>query len=214
MQSLSIRRRILLALFAIGAVLGTVRADDPPVPHRTWYDRLNPFAGPAPAPGPRVRPVGPLSTESLLEVLRAEKEAYTRRLDVCHRLREIALQSNDDTLEAQANDLEKQATLTYRTRVAKLGVKSGGPLPPLPDSSSASATLDKNLGSGVAANPLTTGSKTTTDGKTATAKRNDDVRSRSGNWPCAPPAPTQLTRQVVVAEPMKKRSLSLGPVRG
>ena len=173
MPRLSIRWRMFLAAFALAASIGAVRADDPPVQqHRTWYDRLNPFAGPAPAPGPRVRQVGPLSSETLLEVLRAEKDAYTRRLDVCHRLREIAQQSNDEKLEAQANDLEKQATMTYRSRVAKLGVKSGGPLPPLPDSSSASAKLDSKLGTGVAANPLTTGTKNTNDDKAAMAKRN------------------------------------------
>ena len=171
MPRLSIRWRMFLAALALVATIGTVRADDPPVQqHRTWYDRLNPFA--APAPGPRVRQFGPLSSETLLEVLRAEKDAYTRRLDVCHRLREIALQSNDEKLEAQANDLEKLATTTYRSRVAKLGVKSGGPLPPLPDSSSASAKLDSKLGTGIAANPLTSGTKNTNDDKAAMAKRN------------------------------------------
>jgi hypothetical protein len=109
-------------------------------------------------PGPRVRPpVAPLSEEVLLAVLRAEKEAYTRRMDVCHRLREIAFQTNDEELEGKVNELEKQASATYHARVARLGAKSGGPLPPLPasDPAAATAALDRALGSGTAVTPLT-----------------------------------------------------------
>jgi hypothetical protein len=150
-------RRFLLGGLATAAVVvagGPAVAADPP--DRPLLDLLNPFAGGD--PGPRVRlPVAPLSEEMLLSVLRAEKDAYTRRLDVCHRLREIALQTNDEGLEGKANVLEKQATATYHERVARLGVKSGGPLPPLPASSSEAATaaLDRTLGSGTAVTPLT-----------------------------------------------------------
>jgi hypothetical protein len=97
-----------------------------------------------PLPGPRVRPaVGPLSDEALLGVLRAEKDAYTRRMEVCNRLREIALNTNDEKLDAKINELERQATAAYHERVSRLGVKSGGPLPPVPPSAAAVAALQK-----------------------------------------------------------------------
>ena len=167
-------RRFLLRGLVAAAVVGlpAVALADPPAdppPSRPLLARMNPFGGGEPAPGPRVRPpVGPLSEEVLLGVLQAEKDAYTRRLDVCHRLREIALQNNDDKLEAKANELEKQAFATYHERVSRLGAKTGGPLPPLPAASStATASLDKALGSGVAKSPLD--SPKPAAGKTATA---------------------------------------------
>jgi hypothetical protein len=162
-------RRFFISGLAVLAGLPAVALADPP-PSRPLLARLNPFGGAEPEAGPRVRkPIGPLSDEMLLTVLRAEKDAYTRRLDVCHRLREIALQANDEKLEAKANELEKQATAAYHERVARLGVKSGGPLPALPPSDAATATaaLDKALGSGVAKTPL---DGKPAAGKTATAK--------------------------------------------
>jgi len=169
-------RRFLLRGLVAAAVLGlpAVALADPPAdppPSRSLLARLNPFDGGEPTPGPRVRqPVGPLSEEMLLGILKAEKDAYTRRLDVCQRLREIALQSNDEKLEAKANELEKQAFAAYHERASRLGAKIGGPLPPLPPASAdATASLDKALGSGVAVNPLTA-SKPTAAGKSATAK--------------------------------------------
>ncbi|MCU0704437.1 MAG: hypothetical protein MUF18_10720 [Fimbriiglobus sp.] len=166
-------RRFLLRGLVAATVVGlpAVALADPPAespPSRPLLARLNPFA--TPEPGPRVRkPVGPLSDEMLLGILQAEKDAYTRRLDVCHRLREIALQSNDEKLEVRANELERQATAAYHERVSRLGVKSGGPLPPVAPSAAVVATLDRSLGSGAAVNPLTT-AKPTAGGKTASAK--------------------------------------------
>lgn len=162
------RRFLLGGLAAVTAAGLPAVAADPP--DRPLLDRLNPFV--TPEAGPRVRPpVAPLSEEVLLTVLRAEKEAYTRRMDVCHRLREIAFQTNDETLEGKVNELEKQASATYHARVARLGAKTGGPLPPLPasDPTAATAALDKALGSGAAVSPLTAKPK---PAATATAKAN------------------------------------------
>lgn len=173
------RRFLAQGLAVVGLTGQFAVAADPPAPadrpaeSRSWAARLNPFGGDAPRePGPRVRqPVGPLSADTMVTVLQAEKDAYTRRLDVCHRLREIAVEKNDEALEARANDLEKLAAATYRGRVARLGVKSGGPLPALPAPSAQSTdSLDRALGSGVAVTPLTSGSKPAAAGKTATAK--------------------------------------------
>ena len=161
----------------------SVIAADPPAAtsssteSRSFFDRLNPFSvDQAPVePGPRLRkPVGPLSSETMVSVLQAEKDAYTRRLDVCHRLREIAINQGDEALEAKVNELEKQAMATYQARVSRLGVKTGGPLPRLPTATATETvtSLDRALGSGVAVNPLTTGKKSATSEKTTTAKVN------------------------------------------
>jgi hypothetical protein len=158
-----------VALVATGTV---VSAADPPADSRSLLARMNPFAtDPPAAPGPRLRPsVGPLSQEATLAAVQAEKDAYTRRLDVCHRLKEIAFQTNDEQLEAKANELEKVAHATYRTRVSRLGVKSGGPAPTIP---SAADALDRTLGTGIAVTPLTPG-KSAAPAKpgNATAKAN------------------------------------------
>lgn len=179
--------RGLVALTAgwVGTAGPLAVAADPPAPvaappaeSRSLIDRLNPFAnepepeaGAVRQPGPRVRrSVGPLSSETMVAVLQAEKDAYTRRLDVCHRLRQIAFDTNDDRLEAKANELERMATDAYQARVSRLGVKTGGPLPPLPPASV--GVLDRTLGSGIAVNPLTVDKRPNTADKSATAKVN------------------------------------------
>ena len=166
------RRFLLRGLVAAGVVgLPAVALADPPAdpPSRPLLARLNPFGEVEPAPGPRVRQaVGPLSDEVLLAVMRAERDAYIRRMEVCLRLKEIALDARDERLEAKVNELERQATAAYHERVSRVGGKSGGPLPALPPSVSATAALDKALGSGVAKTPLD--SPKPAAGKTATAK--------------------------------------------
>ena len=163
----------LALVVLIGIRSADLRAQEP-AESRGLLSRLNPFA--APAPGPRVRtPVAPLSSESLLAAITAEKEAYSRRLDACHSLREIALDGNNEILEAKANELEKMATETYRLRVSRLGVPSGDmPIAAGPSLSASSAkeSLNKQLGTGVATNPLASAGKKPTDKSTATAKAN------------------------------------------
>ncbi len=69
--------------------------------------------------------VGPLDPAVLAEALRAEQDAWQRRMDVCLKLRKIALQLDDDRLAQQADELERQATALYHQRTARLGVKAG-----------------------------------------------------------------------------------------
>lgn len=70
---------------------------------------------------------------------------------VCLKLRQVAVESNDEQLIRQVDELERQATVLYNTRVAALGVPKVKA--PLPESPSAAA-LDKQLGKGVAVTPL------------------------------------------------------------
>jgi hypothetical protein len=78
-----------------------------------------------PAPPPVV--FAPLAADVLAEAVRAEQDAYVRRLDVCTKLRKAAAEKADDKLAALADDLERQATALYQARVGKLGVKPAGP---------------------------------------------------------------------------------------
>jgi hypothetical protein len=162
-----------LALVVLVGLQGATASAQEPAESRGLLSRLNPFA--SQEPGPRLRAaVAPLSPESLLAAITAEKEAYSRRLDACHRLREIALDAGDEKLEAKANELEKMATETYRLRVSRLGVPSGAmPLNSGPVvTASAKDTLNEKLGSGVATNPLASAARKPTDKSTATAKAN------------------------------------------
>ena len=52
------------------------------------------------------------------------RAARTRRMDVCLALRKVADKRSDDALFAQADELERQATMVRDQRLARLGVKS------------------------------------------------------------------------------------------
>jgi hypothetical protein len=87
-------------------------------------------------PGPTVAPqrpmtiTAPLPPEVLKEALRAEQEAYLRRVSVCTEFRRIAVERGDESLFRQADDLERQAGAIYNARVAALGVsKTKAPMP-------------------------------------------------------------------------------------
>ena len=87
----------------------------------------------------------PLPADVLAEAVRAEQDAYIRRLDVCTKLKQVAAEKGDESLSRRADELEKLAGTLYTERVAKLGVN-----PP----KSAELKLDKMLGRGAAVNPL------------------------------------------------------------
>jgi hypothetical protein len=69
--------------------------------------------------------VRPSSMADQAEALRSrEQAALIRRLEVCDRLREIALQTNDTFLESQALQLEERAGATFARRTAHLPIGS------------------------------------------------------------------------------------------
>ncbi len=125
------RFRAGAAVLALAAAAGGLAAADKKQP-------------PAPARPPVV--VEPLPPDVMAEAVRAEQDAYLRRLDVCTKLKQIAAEKGDDALAARAGELERQATALYEYRVAKLGLK--------PTKKPAEATLDAKLGTGAAVNPL------------------------------------------------------------
>lgn len=73
--------------------------------------------------------------------VKAEADALMRRMDVCLKLRQAALDKNDDELMRQVDELERQAKAVYETRVAALGVPKSmkAPLPPAATDGVASA---------------------------------------------------------------------------
>jgi hypothetical protein len=86
-------------------------------------------AGPAARSGPAMI-MAPLSPEVIADALRAEQEAYLRRLSVCTELRRVADEQGDGTLARRADELERQVAALYNARVAALGVsRVRAPLP-------------------------------------------------------------------------------------
>lgn len=100
------------------------------------------YAADPPAPRSGVRAVGgapktasvvppsALPAETVQAALKAESEAWERRVGVCLRLRQIALDKNDEALMRQADELEQRANALYQARASALGVpKVKAPLP-------------------------------------------------------------------------------------
>jgi hypothetical protein len=153
----------LSAALAAGAGAPAVAADPPATPpaeSRTLFGKL--FApkpaGPAARTGPvtAMRPptvTAPLPPEILADALRAEQEAYLRRLTVCSELKRVAVETNDDALGRQADELERQATALYNARVAALGVPRVKA--PLPEPTPAAVALDDPVSAKLTANRLT-----------------------------------------------------------
>jgi len=108
---------------------------------------------PAQKPVPKERP-----RDVAARTLEQEQAEYFRRLDVVTKMRQIAFETSNPALDAQADEIEREATEVYSLRTAHL---PSARLKPVPEQA-----LDQQLGSGIATNPLQAGS---TPGKTATA---------------------------------------------
>lgn len=165
------------AALAAGAGMPAIAADPPAVPKQTTL--ANKLFGPSkPKPaGPTVRTgtaapamkpaPTPLTPEAVLDALRAEQDAYLRRLTTYGELRRVGSETNNDALVRQADELERQATALYNSRVAALGVpRVKAPLPDPTPSGLASAEFDPKA----AANRLTTPAAPTATGGTAEVK--------------------------------------------
>lgn len=139
------------ALAAAGPA--AVAADPPPPPRQTTlFDKL--FGESKPKPGPTARRLptvtAPLPAEVVASALRAEQDAWDRRMAVCLRLREAALAANDDALMRQVDELEREAAALYAARTAALGVPKAKGV----SAAEAASVLDRHLGTGAAVTPL------------------------------------------------------------
>jgi hypothetical protein len=130
---------------ALAAAGGAAAVAAPPGGQTTLINKL--FGPKPPKPvGPTAAPqrpltiTTPLSQDVLADALRAEQDAYLRRVTVCTELRRVAAENGDKALERQADELERQATALYNARVAGLGVsRVKAPLPGTADATTASA---------------------------------------------------------------------------
>lgn len=152
----------LAAALTVGAGGPAAAADPPPrpsAPPTTLFAKL--FGPSKPKNGPvargssqSLRPPtvsAPLPPEVVTAAFQAEQEALIRRMDVCVRLRQVAMEANDEGLMRQVDELERRENALYTARVAALGVPKVKAPPP----GSAAAVLDRKLGTGVAVTPLT-----------------------------------------------------------
>jgi hypothetical protein len=118
-----LRYRAWAAAVALGAG-ALAYAADPPAPRSGVR-----AAGGAPKTA-SVTPPSALPAETVQAALKAEYEAWERRVGVCLRLRQIALDKNDEALMRQADELEQRANALYQARASALGVpKVKAPLP-------------------------------------------------------------------------------------
>ncbi len=108
-----------------------------PADDRPWYKRVLGADTKPPAAAPTrgmsaapTRPTAPLAPEVVADALRAEQDAYLRRMDVCTELRRVAEETKDDGLARQVDELERQASTLYNQRTAALGVKKVKARPP------------------------------------------------------------------------------------
>jgi len=122
-----------LSAALVGALAPSAFGAEPAPPEaKSWMSRLVGSSEKKPevektfAAVPARPPVvfGPPEPAVLAEAVRAEWDAFHRRMEVCLALRKVADKRNDDALFAQADELERQATAVRDQRLARLGVKS------------------------------------------------------------------------------------------
>jgi len=140
-----------------------VHAQEPVQPAaqtKPWYKRMFGKSEPPPAPATQAAPVPKeRPADAAARVLQQERDEYLKQLEALSAIKLQALQANDETTMERADALEREATEVYQQRIAHLPCARLKPL--------SEEALDRQLGTGVATNPLMAGS---TPGKTASAK--------------------------------------------
>lgn len=117
---------VLAALAVLGGTAAAADPDDVPDNYdrgQSGFARWN--AGHVEPPKPP--PVSPqvaaakAKARDTAAALRAQEEAnFLRRLAACQRLRELAVQTGDESLETLADDLERKADAVFKARTANL----------------------------------------------------------------------------------------------
>lgn len=164
----------LSAAVAAGAGAPAAAADPPARPPGEPTTLMTKLFGPpkrvAVPPAAKPAPVAaPLPAEVVNAALKAEQDAWNRRMAVFDKLRQTAADRNDDDLMRQVDEMERQATAVYAARVAALGVARPKP------AESAAAALDRQLGTGAAVTPLTAPAPPAPVTGTASAKKTGDA---------------------------------------
>ncbi len=126
--------RALAALFCAGlavsvAAAGDTDTDAAPPPKSGWWPATWFNSTPKPEEKkPVVKKDVADEVPSPAELRAREQKAYFRRLAVCDRLREIAIQTHDDALERKVEQLSQQVFDVYMHRTA--GVLGTGKFEP------------------------------------------------------------------------------------
>jgi hypothetical protein len=110
-------------------------------------------------------PAGPSPAEVAAATRKRELAAYTRRMEVCDRLMEVAVGNNDAAMQARIEQLKDRAWELFQQRTGGLSVAGS----PSPDE----AVLDRKLGVSSTGRQLTAAptDKANTDGGQASLKR-------------------------------------------
>jgi hypothetical protein len=110
-------------------------------------------------------PAGPSAAEVAAATRKRERAAYTRRMEVCDRLMEVAVGNNDAAMQARIEQLKDRAWELYQQRTGGLSVAGSAS----PDE----AVLDRKLGVSSTGRPLTAAptDKANSDGGQASLKR-------------------------------------------
>jgi len=112
---------VLALLAGLG---GTAIAGDPEGDRGTAaFNRFNPapVERPKPPPEPPQVAAAKAKARDTAAALRAQEEAnFLRRLAACDRLRALALETGDDSLEKLADDLQSKAEQVFKVRTEAL----------------------------------------------------------------------------------------------
>jgi hypothetical protein len=123
-------RRLGALCLCLGLAAPALAADPPPAeePSVPWYRWL--FLGerapkqPPPKPeAPAARPPAPpkeSAKESAARQLENEQRVYLQRLQAISKIRQVALEQNDEGTLKRADELEQQAEDVYKQRTARL----------------------------------------------------------------------------------------------
>jgi hypothetical protein len=77
-----------------------------------------PTARPAPPPLPATAAAKARATDTAAAIRAQEEANFLRRLAVCDKLRELANQTGDESLEKQADLLQQKAESVFKTRTS------------------------------------------------------------------------------------------------
>ncbi len=113
------------AVLVLGLTVSARAADNGAAPSGGghWWDKVNPFADKK-ADAPAVPPTVPLTANAAAAALKpvvareSEEAAWIRRTDVCDKLKQIALDTNNVELERQAELLQQRVDELHRTRTS------------------------------------------------------------------------------------------------
>jgi hypothetical protein len=160
---------VLLTGLAASSALAQVTDGDlhsaAPKPKAFWDGWFTPAAKPVEKKADKLAapPAGPSAGEVAAATRKRELAAYSRRMEVCDRLMEVAVQNNDDAMQTRIEQLKDRAWELYQQRTGGLSVSSA----PSPDE----AVLDRRLGVSSSGRPLTAATgKVKTDAGQASLK--------------------------------------------